>query len=42
VKNVEWQSISWSRTVDIEIFITKRPLLTHINFLLKKTIDWSF
>ncbi len=29
VKNVECRSISWSRKVDIEIFITKRPLLTH-------------
>ena len=38
VKNVQWQSINWSRTVDIEIFITKRPLLTHINFLLMNTI----
>jgi hypothetical protein len=42
VKNVAWQSISWSRTVDIEIFSTKRPLLTHVNFLLKKTIDWFY
>ena len=42
VKNVEWQSISWSRKVDIEIFNTKRPLLTHINFLLINTIDSSF
>ena len=41
-KKIEWQSISWSRKVGIEIFITRRPLSTHVNLLLKKTIDWSF
>ncbi len=33
VRNVEWRSIKWSQKVDIEIFITKRTLLTPINFL---------
>ncbi len=42
MRNIECLSISWSQKIDIELFITKRTLLTHINFLVNNTIDWSF